>query len=159
MSLEIMKWKIPPKIKVYEALGCVADNRLELNGNEAKIFSSSLGKFYSITYDGNKAIMCNDNGSYWAGYLGYPSIAFLMLKGKIKYNSKFAEALKDIKWKDVNVKFKNNYEKTEAYVLEIIKERGFDTADLKMEIDNIFEQVKKLNLELFGEKTKPPEGY
>jgi len=154
-----MKWKSPPKIKVYEALGCVADKRIEFEGNEAKVFSSSRNKFYSIKYDGNNAIMCNDNGSYWMGYLGYPSIAFLMLNGKIKYNPKFVEALKDIRWKDINTKLKNDYEKTKEYVLEIVKEKGFNTAELKAEVDNIFEQIKVLDLELFGEKKKPPSGY
>lgn len=154
-----MKWKLPPQIKVYEALGSIADNRIEINGNEANVFSSSRGKFYSVKHDGKNAIMCNDNGSYWIGYLGYPAIAFLMLKGKIKFNTKSTEALKDIKWKDANVKFKNNYEKTEEYVLKIVKERGFNTAELKAEVDFIFEQIKGLDLELFGEKTKPPTGY
>lgn len=154
-----MKWKTPPRIKIYEALGCIADKRMEINGNEGKVFSSSRGKFYSVKYDGKNAIMSNDNGSYWAGYLGYPSIAFLMLKGRIKYNPKFAEALKNISWKDVNTKFKNDYEKTEAFVLELVKERGFDAAEPLKEVDNILEQIKKLKMELLGEKTKPPSGY
>ncbi len=154
-----MKWKIPPRIKVYEALGCIGDGRIEVSGNEAKVFSSSRGKFYSVRYDGKSAIMSNDNGSYWAGYLGYPSIAFLMLKCKIDYNQKFSEALKGITWKDINVKFKNDYEKTEAYVLETAKEKGIDTAELLKDAENILEQIEKLNLDFFGEKTKPPAGY
>lgn len=154
-----MKWKLPPRIKIFEALGCIADGRIEISGNGAKVFSSSRGKFYSVKHDGKNAIMCNDNSSYWAGYLGYPSIAFLMMKGKIKYNPKFAEALKDIPWKDVNVKFKNDYEKTEAHVLELVKERGYDTAKLLKEIDNIFEQIRKMDIEMLGEKIKPPQGY
>jgi len=83
----------------------------------------------------------------------------LMLNGKIKYNPKFVEALKDIRWKDINTKLKNDYEKTKEYVLEIVKEKGFNTAELKAEVDNIFEQIKVLDLELFGEKKKPPSGY
>jgi len=154
-----MKWKIPPKIKISEALGSIADGRIEIEGNNGKVYSSSRGKFYSIEYDGKNKIMCNDNGSYWVGYLGYPAIAFLMVIGKIKYNSKFAEALKDIKWKDVNVKFKNDFDKTEEYVLQLVKERGFDILELQMEVDRIFEEIKKLDLELLGEKTKPPTGY
>ena len=39
------KWKHPPIIEVYEALGAVADGRIELTQNEAKIYSSSGNKF------------------------------------------------------------------------------------------------------------------
>lgn len=154
-----MKWTIPPKIKIYEALGCIGDKRIEIANNEGKVFSSSKGKFYSITYDGKDAIMCNDNASYWVGYLSYPAIAFLMMKGKIRFNNKFAEELKDISWKDINVKFKNDYNKTEEYILSIVKKRGFDSSELGIEIENIFEQIKKLDLNLFGKKIRPPSGY
>lgn len=154
-----MKWKIPPKIKIYEALGSIADGRIEVEENKGKAYSSSRGKFYSIEYDCKNKIMCNDNGSYWVGYLGYPAIAFLMVVGKVKYDSKFAEALRDIKWKDVNVKFKNDFDKTEEYVLNLVKERGFDVIELQIEVERIFEDIKKLDLGLLGEKTKPPTGY
>ena len=154
-----MKWAVPPKIKVYEALGCIADKRVEIDGNEAEVYSSSKGKFYSVKYDGENAIMCNDNGSYWVGYLGYPAIAFLMLKNKIKYNLEFAEALKNIAWKDVNVKFKNDFDKTEEYVLGLVKERGYDIAELISEVNIIFEQIKKLSMDMLGQKVKPPSGY
>lgn len=44
-----MKWKLPPKIKVYEALGCVVDGRVELVGeHEARVYSSSRGKSYVV---------------------------------------------------------------------------------------------------------------
>jgi hypothetical protein len=32
-----MKWKEPPIIKIYEALGAVADDRVEVEGNSAKV--------------------------------------------------------------------------------------------------------------------------
>ena len=155
-----MKWKLPPKIKIYEALGCVGDKRIEISGNEAKVFSSSKGKFYSVNYnEAANTIMANDNGSYWQGYLGYPSIAFLMLKGRIKFNQESATAFKEIKWKDLNVKFKNDYEETEAFVLQKAKEKGFEISRLLEDINNIYEQIKKLEISLLGEKIKPPQGY
>jgi len=155
-----MKWKIPPRIKVHEALGCIADKRIIVKDNEAEVFSSSRGKSYSVKYDPKKnAIMANDNGSYWVGYLGYPSIAFLMLKGVVGYNPTYAEALKGIPWKDVNQKFKNDFGKTEKYVNDLVKTKGVSVEELDKEIDRIYEQVKKLDLEMLGEKTKPPEGY
>ena len=154
-----MKWAIPPKIKIYEALGCMGDKRIEVSENTGKVFSSSRGKYYTVNFDGDNAIMCNNNGSYWIGYLGYPAIAFLMVKEKIRFNNKFADTLKDIPWKDMNVKFKNDYEKTQKYVFEILKKRGVDIAAVEKEIDSIFEQIKQLDLNLFGKKIRPPSGY
>ena len=69
----------PPTMKIYEALGAVADKRLEITGNTAKVYSSSKGKFYTVTYDSaTNAIMSNDNACYFVGYLGYPAIAYLL---------------------------------------------------------------------------------
>lgn len=151
-----MKWELPPRIKIYEALGCIADKRVEVNDKEARVYSSRGDKYYNVEYDGKNAIMSNDNGSYWKGYLGYPSIAFLMIHNMIKFNQKIALSLKDIKWKDVNTKFKNDFEKTENYVLDIVKQRGFDIDELKSEVNNILKQIKELDLDLYGKKTKPP---
>ena len=154
------KWAIPPEIKVYEALGGIGDKRIDVSGDEAKVFSSSKGKFYSIQYNEKEnAIMCNDNGSYWKGYLGYPSIAFLMLKGKIKYNPKFSEALKEIPWKDINVKFKNNFSKTEQYILEIVEKRGYKKEELIEEVKQISSQIESLSINQLGKRTIPPKGY
>ena len=155
-----MEWKLPPKIKVHEALGCIADKRIELEGDEAKAYSSSRGKFYTIKYDPkNNAIMANDNGPYWAGYLGYPSIAFLMVKGVIKFDKFFAEALKDIPWKDINTKFKNDFTKTEEYILEILRLRGISKDKINDEVTKIYNQIKDLKVEKLGARTLPPEGY
>jgi hypothetical protein len=155
-----MKWNIPPRIKVFEAFGCIGDKRITLKDNEAEVLSSSRGKSYSVKYDPTRrAIMANDNGSYWSGYLGYPSIAFLMLKGAIKYDPACAEALKNIPWKDVNQKFKDDFEKTERYVNDIVKARGISVEKVNKEMDRAYKQVKMLGMMQLGEKAKPPEGY
>lgn len=44
-------WLQPPIIKVYEALGALADDRIKVKGNTAKVYSSSGNKFYTVTYD------------------------------------------------------------------------------------------------------------
>ena len=116
-----MKWKRPPLNKVYEALGAVGDDRIKIDGNTAKVYSSSGNKFYDVTYDPDKnAIMANDNGSYWVGYLGYPSIALLLAKEIITYDHQLADYLKGFAWKDINQKFKNDFDKTDAYIDEQI---------------------------------------
>jgi len=156
-----MKWQIPQKTKIYEALGTLADNRLEITSpNSAKVFSSSGNKFYTITYSQiDNAIMSNDNGSYWKGYLGYPSIAYLMKIGKIKYNEKFSRLLKGIKWKDLNQKNKNDFEKTVQQVKNDLLLQGINIKELETQVDSIHNQIKSLDLNLLGQKTKPPKGY
>ena len=101
-TIFMIKWKLPPKIKIYEALGCLADGRLKEINSQIRVYSSSGNKYYNVTYDQSKqAIMANDNGSYWQGYLGYPAIAYLMSVEELPFDQKFAEGLKDIAWKDI----------------------------------------------------------
>lgn len=153
-----MKWKHPPLIKIYEALGSVADGRVEVVGNTAKVYSSSGNKFYDVSYDPEKkAIMANDNGSYWKGYLGYPAIAFLFECGLLELRPDMAELLKGIKWKDINQKFKNDFDKTLIYIEEFLDQDK--KVELTQYIQKIDRELKELDLSLFGVKTKPPEGY
>jgi hypothetical protein len=112
-----MKWKQPPIIKIYEALGTVVDARINVSHNSAKVMSSSGNKYYDVLYDEDKnAIMSNDNSSYWQGYIGYPAIALLLAVGALPYNADMASLLKGIAWKDVNQRFKNDFEKTLEYI-------------------------------------------
>lgn len=153
-------WLIPPKIKIYEALGAIGDKRISIKSNEAEVFSSSGGKSYLVKYDPkSNSILANDNGSYWKGYLGYPSIAFLMLKGILRYDQKFSEALKGIQWKDVNVKFKNDFEKTEKYVQELLLKNGINLDEFLSEVDNIHQRIKEIKFKILSPKIKPPAGY
>lgn len=155
-----MKWKLPPKIKIYEALGCIGDGRIKISGDEAKVFSSSGNKSYVVKYNSQEnAIMSNDNGSYWQNYLGYPSIAFLMEVGVIKFNPIYAEALKEIAWKDINTKFKNDFEKTAEHIHSVLLVRKIFLDDFMREVENIYYRIKELDLNMLGEKIKPPEGY
>jgi len=108
-------WATIPKEKICEALGAIADKRIEIGADagSARVFSSSGKKFYTIKYDEKtSSIMCNDNSSYWTGYLGYPGVAFLMVKGKIHYSERAAKAFKGIPWKELNVKNRNDFKKT-----------------------------------------------
>lgn len=152
------KWEHPPIIKIYEALGAVADSRIEVAGNEAKIYSSSGNKFYTISYDPDtKAIMANDNGSFWKGYLGYPAIAFLMKIGVLPYEEEVGALLKDVKWKDINQQFNNDFNKTLDFILSSKSEIEKET--LNQFATKIDAHIRELNLGMLGSKVKPPEGY
>lgn len=153
-------WKLPPKIKIYEALGCLADGRIEIDGNTARVYSSSHGKHYTVTFDPTtSSIMCNDNGSYWQGYLGYPAIAYLLATGIIPHSPTSAQLLKDIKWKDINTKYNNNWDQTEVYCHNLVKERGGDLPALLADITQIHKYLEDQPLSQLGSKIKPPTGY
>jgi len=153
-----MKWDIPPIIKIYEALGAFADGRVEVEGSLVKVYSSSRNKFYDVEYDPKSAsIMTNDNGSYWKGYLGYPAIAYLMTIKVLTYNSDLCGLLHGIAWKDINTKFKNNFEKSLDFILKDLSKVSRE--ELEMYAQDIQAKIVALNLNLLGAKKLPPEGY
>ncbi len=153
-----MKWKMPPKIKIYEALGAIADDRVELNGETARVESSDGSKKYDVIYSNvDNSIMSNDNGSYWQGYLGYPSIAFLMIRNKLDYNNEYANALRNIKWKQINVRNNNDFAKTINEIDKIIEQKGINLKKFEKYITSVRDQISALELNYFGKKIKPPK--
>jgi len=132
-----MQWELTPRVKIYEALGVIAHGRVEADGNLGKVYSSSGNKFYTITYNPEiKAIMVNDNASFYKEYLGYPAIAYLMFIGEIRFDMVAAEYLKNIPWKDINQKFKNDFEKAVEFTL---KDLGVAERErIEKEVDHIY---------------------
>jgi hypothetical protein len=155
--------KLPPKIKIYEALGSISDNRVEIDWlfqNEGKCYSSSRNKYYIIKYNpDHNSIITNDNGSYRQWYLWYPAIAFLMKQWIIQYKKDFSDALKWIARKDINQSFKNDFDKTTDYIHWIIISKWIDINLFLQEIDNIYNQIEKFNLKILWPKIKPPKWY
>ena len=151
-------WKVPPIIKVYEALGAVVDDRLEIADNKAKCYSSSGNKYYDVTYSPEEsAIMVNDNGSYWKGYLGYPAIAFLLKIGVFEYRPVLAAHFKSIPWKDINQKFDDDFEKTMEYIFADI-DLGTQK-EIEDYAEKLLQDVEALGLLKLGMQQKPPVGY
>lgn len=142
-----MIWKIPPRIKVFEALGSMADGRvaIEVKKNSgqsqndqiviAKVSSSDGSKFYTVKYDeANNKISSNDNASKWQGYTGYPIIAVLMKLGKLPFDTDLSQGLKGIAWKAINSKYKNDWDKTEEEIFEgLDRERYNEYAAIVLE--------------------------
>jgi len=151
-------WKYPSITKMYEALGAVADDRVQVDGNAGKCFSSSGNKFYEITHSSElSAIMSNDNTSYWKGELGYPAVAFLLKAGVLEYRAEQGQLLKGIPWKNINQKYKNDFEKALEHILQDIDPDKRDS--LREYCSLLVEEIKKLELKKLGKQTKPPEGY
>jgi hypothetical protein len=156
-----MEWSRPPLNKVYEALGAIGDKRIEVDGNTAKVYSSSRNKYYDVIYDpANFTISSNDNASYYVGYLGYPAIAMLLMKSSVTYDPKLAKYLTGFAWKDINQKFKNDYEKTDRYIDEqIVQKYNLNIVGFHNQLEKILEDIMELNLIRPTALQKPPRGY
>jgi hypothetical protein len=155
-----MEWKLPPVIKIYEALGCIGDRRIFIRGNTAQVTSSSGNKTYTVTYNSDvNAIMANDNGSFWQGYIGYPAIAYLFLARKLTLREKYAAALVGIPWKDINTKFKNDFGQTTEFIHHVLQEKGVVVADFLLYVNEVGKELEHLHLHMLGNKVKPPAGY
>ncbi len=150
-------WKLPPKAKIYEALSAVADNRVKITSEtSAVVTSSSLDKNYTVTWSEDLThITSNDNASHWQGYVGYPIVAVLLVKGKMKFDRKIAGHLAGIAWKKVNKQFKNDYDKAIEAVLVSLGKKGIDTRTIREEVDRIMRQLERLPLSKLPGRGKP----
>ncbi|HDR53311.1 MAG TPA: hypothetical protein ENN60_01380 [archaeon] len=99
-----MKWALPPRIKVMEALGAVASDRVHtISGEEAEVASSDGQRLYKVIWKPTRnAIFSDDNGSIHRGYLGYPALAFLMVLGVLPYDAHLGQKLMEVPWKRLN---------------------------------------------------------
>jgi len=160
-----MLWQLPPKYKIFEALGAVADDRIEIIDPkseilEARQYSSSRGKYYTILYNPKLSqIMPNDNATWYVGYLGYPAISLLLFLDKIQFDKSILPYFTDIPFKDINQKHKNDFEQANLEIVDMILTRGLDKVKLDTEIDLIYSQLTELKLEHLGQKVQPPSGY
>ena len=146
-----MLWKLPPRVKILEALGCIGDKRImldEKNKNKAIVKSSNLDRVYKVSYYPEKRkFFSDDNASKFHHYIGYPLIAVVMLNKTIDYNKRIAEALKGIKWNNLNKRFKRDYQKTEKYALDICEKKGISKEEVNMEIERVLKRLNDLKLE------------
>ena len=79
--------------------------------------------------------------------------------GIIGYEKKFSEALKNIKWKDLNQQFKNDFSKTVSHIRSGLLLQGINLKEFDIELERILAQIKTLDLNLLGKKMLPPKGY
>ncbi|BFH73542.1 hypothetical protein SJAV_14860 [Sulfurisphaera javensis] len=140
-----MYLKNPPRIKVLEALGAIADNRVKIiNENECEVVSSEGDRVYKVIIKEN-LVNSTDNGTMYRNYIGYPIIACLMLMKKLPFNEKIARALKGIPWRRLNEEYKN-YSKVEEIVFSIAKERDINKEELENFIKVILNELGRLHL-------------
>lgn len=142
-----MPLKLPPRVKVLEALGCVADGRVRiLSDNEAEITSSVGDRVYNVRLDLNaRKVFSNDNGTLYRNYVGYPIISFLMVKGVLPYDERVANALRGINWRKINEEFKN-YSLVETHIKNLLKAKGIEEPYIDGLVEEVLSKLKALSL-------------
>jgi hypothetical protein len=138
---------MPPRIKVLEALGAIGDNRIDFKDDRLAIVVSSDGsRRYTVFVDSEKrTVFSTDNGTVYKGYVGYPIISVLMLKGLLPFNKEYAEKLRGINWRSLNEKYKK-YFIVEKIVKNIFKKKGGDAEELDKFVKEVLERLRSLNL-------------
>lgn len=130
-------------MKVYEALGVLADDRIFVYNNDAEVISSQRTKTYKVIYDpGLNTILASDSGTYWQRYVSYPSIALLLVKGIISYDKSVANELKGYDWKAIADSYKHDYDAMEEFILSKCK----NPSKVKAENHRILKELIKLKL-------------
>jgi hypothetical protein len=150
-------WKMPPLIKVYEALGAIGDNRVTLlDETRATVVSSEGDKTYDVeTSSDLRTISSNDNASFWQGYLGYPGIAVILMRGFFHTDKTAAPALAGIPWKELNRRNKNDYAKTIAEIETRLKSTGNDPLIIREKAEAVLSALMQF-APLRGARRKPP---
>lgn len=156
-----MYWELPPRLKIYEALGALGDKRVALQGNRAVVESSTRSKAYEVAYEpSDNSITSNDNASYWVGYLGYPAVAFLIARGLVSADERIPVWLSNIPWKELNTQYHNDYRQTETHIRTLMRNRrGLELAIPDRTIESIEAQLADLKLVKRGRPKRPPVGY
>jgi len=151
------QWKMPPLVKVYEALGAIGDGRVRIeDGRRATVTSSDGSKTYEVeTSADGREIASNDNASYWQGYLGYPAIAVLLARGFHHPPENVTGALAGVAWKELNRKFKNDWARTIAEVEKKLEQAGHDPAAVRSEALAVLSYLRALR-PVRGKRKRPP---
>ncbi len=139
--------RLPPKIKVLEAVSAIAAGRVKRVSSRRYVVTSSDGsRKYTVYVDPEKGLAySDDNGTRLRGYVGYPIIAVLMLEGIIPYNERIGKALQDVPWRKLNEKYKK-YAIVERIVKNIAEKRGVSASEIDSYILDVLEKLKKLSL-------------
>ena len=147
---------MPPLLKIYEAFGALADGRVrQEDESHASVLSSDLTKTYQVDISGeDRVISSNDNASYWQGYLGYPAIAVMLVRGLCPVRAEVISALAGISWNELNRSFRNDYSRTIAEVMRRAEERGFDSKIIAAEAEAVLSKLREF-APLRGSRRRP----
>lgn len=139
--------KLPPRIKVLEALSAVCGGRVKvINDKFCRVISSDGTRTYNVYVDiENRVAYSDDNGTKFRRYVGYPIIAFLMHKNIIPIDEDVGKIIKDVKWRELNERYKK-YDLVMNEIYKMLNIYGIDRKHVDDYINNVLEILKKLKL-------------
>lgn len=142
-----MYLKLPPEVKVLEALSAVFGNRIQvINDYLCIVKSSDLSRTYIVYLDlSNGFVYSNDNGTTYRNYIGYPIISFLMIKGILPKNERIGRLIKDIPWRKINEELKS-YSKVMNYIITKLKQCNVNEIEVRKYINEVMSKLSRLRL-------------
>ena len=142
-----MYLRLPPKIKVLEAAGAIADGRVnKVEERWYRVRSSEGDREYSVYVNILRREACStDNGTVFRKYVGYPIISVLMMEGVLPYDERIGEALSGIDWKALNERFKK-YAVVEEEVKKIAEGRGVRSEEIDEFKEEVYSSLKSFRL-------------
>jgi len=157
-----MQRKQPSHIlKIYEALWCIGDSRLQLVPSEdgmisAQVISSDRTKTYTVSYrQSDQSIMSDDNNSYYNDEVWYPSLVLLLFLDVLDYQSEYGEALSGIARKSLNMENNNDRSLTQQQIDEKLVLQGIDSDTLHQYCEILLTKLWSLWLQHLWEKQLP----
>ncbi|MEM2007212.1 MAG: hypothetical protein QW154_06210 [Sulfolobales archaeon] len=148
--MALTKLSLPPKIKVLEAMGALADGRIErVGGSSFRVVSSDGTRVYQVYVEmveqGRFRVCSTDNGTVYRGYAGYPILSVLMVLGYLRRDVDVERALAGIPWRKLNESLKR-YALVESEVLKLATSRGVSSSRVNTVVAKVMDELKNLTL-------------
>ena len=139
--------RLPPKIKVLEALSAACGGRVKkLSDKLARVVSSDGSREYTVYLDVVKGVVySDDNGTIYRNYIGYPIIAFMMELGILPKDEAIGKLIVNVPWRRLNEQYKN-YELVMKHVLSILQEHGIRPGEVYAYINQVLARLSKYRL-------------
>ncbi len=139
--------RLPPRIKVLEALSAVYGDRVRpIDEYRCEVVSSDKSRIYHVYVDLSRRVAySDDNGTMLRGYVGYPIISFLMYRNVLPKFEDVGKILRDFPWRAMNEKYKK-YELVMNEVYKILQTNGISRSSVDKYINDVLSKLKNLKL-------------
>lgn len=111
-----------------------------------KVAASEGDRVYTVRVDLNTGeVFSDDNGTVYRNYVGYPVIAFLMVRGILPYNERIANPLKGIRWRTLNERLRS-YKLVEREVANLLKGHDISWSEVERFAEDVLSKLGGLQL-------------